>query len=59
MTFNISFKLTDESTSLASLIDAGYTIDQAEQAAKAIIAEILEDELGDDMTFSCLHVEYD
>lgn len=59
MTFNVSFKITDESASLNDVIEAGFTIDQAEYAVKKIVTEILEDELGDDMTFSCLTVEYD
>lgn len=59
MTFNISFKLTDESASLNDLINAGFTIEQAEQAVKNMVTEVLEDELGDEMTFSCLRVEYD
>ena len=59
MTFNISFKLTDETASLNDLINTGFTIEQAEQAVKNMVTEVLEDELGDEMTFSCLRVEYD
>ena len=59
MTFNISFKLTDESASLNDIINAGFTIEQAEQAVKNMVIEVLEDELGDEMAFSCLRVEYD
>lgn len=58
MTFNVSFKLT-EPTSLNELIEKGYTIEQAEQVAKAIIAKVLEDELDEYMVFSCLNVELD
>lgn len=59
MTFNVSFKITDESISLNDLINAGYTIEQAEYTVKKMMEEVLEDELGDEMTFSCLKVEYD
>ena len=59
MTFNVSFKITDESASLNDVIEAGFTIEQAEYAVKKIVTETLEDELGDDMTFSCLAVKYD
>ena len=59
MTFNVSFKLTDNETSLNDLINAGYTIEQAEYVAKKMIEAILEDELGGDMTFSCLRAELD
>ena len=59
MTFNVSFKITDESASLNDLLKAGFTIDQAEQAMREMITEVLEDELGDDMTFSRLRVESD
>ena len=58
MTFNVSFKLT-EPTTLNELIEKGYTIEQAEQVAKAIIAKVLEDELDEYMVFSCLNVELD
>ena len=58
MTFNVSFKFT-EPTSLNELIEKGYTIEQAEQVVKAIIAKVLEDELDEYMVFSCLNVELD
>lgn len=59
MTFNVSFKITDESISLNELIKAGYTIEQAEYTVKKMMEEVLEDELGDEMTLSCLKVEYE
>jgi hypothetical protein len=59
MTFNISFKITDDTISLNELIEEGYTIDEAEFVVKKMITEMLEDELGDAMTFSCLKIEYD
>ena len=59
MTFNVSFKITDESISLNELIKKGYTIDQAEFAVKEMVSEALEFDLGDEMMFSCLKVEYD
>ena len=59
MTFNVSFKLADESASVNDVVEAGFTIEQAEYAVKKMVSEVLEDEICDGMTLSCLRVECD
>lgn len=59
MTFNVSFKLTDNFISLQTLTEAGFTIEHAETLLTESLTEVLQEEIGDEMTLSCLRVEYD